>query len=33
MPLLKGHLDWLEHIRTEASDAGIQLSVCVLEYG
>lgn len=33
MPLLKGHLDWMEHLRNEALSAGVDLSVCVLEYG
>ncbi|KAL4894873.1 alpha/beta-hydrolase [Aspergillus ambiguus] len=32
MPLSKGHLEWIEHIRQEACDAGVQLNVCVLEY-
>lgn len=33
MPLSDGHLDWMAHIRTEAVNAGIELSVCILEYG
>jgi hypothetical protein len=33
MPLSKGHLDWMAHIRKEASNTGIELSVCILEYG
>jgi hypothetical protein len=33
MPLSKGHLDWMEHVRNEASTSGIELSVCLLEYG
>ncbi|KAL4959075.1 Alpha/Beta hydrolase protein [Aspergillus stella-maris] len=32
MPLSLGHLDWMEHVRTEAASAGLQLSVCALEY-
>ncbi|KAF9893638.1 hypothetical protein FE257_010950 [Aspergillus nanangensis] len=32
MPLSKGHLEWMAHIRNEASRAGVQLSVCILEY-
>lgn len=33
MPLSKGHLEWMAHVRKEALNAGIQLSVCILEYG
>ncbi|CEL11012.1 hypothetical protein ASPCAL14119 [Aspergillus calidoustus] len=33
MPLSEGHLQWLAHIRKEAANAGVQLSVCILEYG
>jgi hypothetical protein len=33
MPLSTGHLDWMAHVRREALNAGVQLSVCVLEYG
>jgi hypothetical protein len=33
MPLFKGHLDWMAYIRTEAANAEVQLSVCILEYG
>lgn len=33
MPLAKGHLDWMAYIRMEAANAGIELSVCILEYG
>jgi hypothetical protein len=33
MPLSKGHLDWMEHVRNEASASGIELNVCLLEYG
>lgn len=33
MPLSKGHLDWMAHVKKEASSSGIELSVCVLEYG
>ncbi|KAB8263702.1 alpha/beta-hydrolase [Aspergillus pseudonomiae] len=32
MPLSKAHLDWVEHIREEVCNAGIQLSACILEY-
>ncbi|KAE8325984.1 alpha/beta-hydrolase [Aspergillus sergii] len=32
MPLSKGHLDWMAHVKKQALDAGIQLSVCILEY-
>ncbi|OJI97979.1 hypothetical protein ASPVEDRAFT_49853 [Aspergillus versicolor CBS 583.65] len=32
MPLSKGHLDWMAYIKMEAEKAGIQLSVCILEY-
>ncbi|PLB54516.1 alpha/beta-hydrolase [Aspergillus steynii IBT 23096] len=32
MPLSEGHLDWMAHIRKEAGHAGIELSVCMLEY-
>lgn len=33
MPLSRGHLDWMAYIRTEAASAGLELSVCILEYG
>jgi hypothetical protein len=33
MPLAEGHLDWLAHIKKEATNAGVNLSVCILEYG
>jgi hypothetical protein len=33
MPLSKGHLNWMAYIKMEAEKAGIQLSVCILEYG
>ncbi|KAJ5383227.1 catalytic protein [Penicillium concentricum] len=33
MPLSDGHLDWMGHVRNEAADYGIELSVCILEYG
>ncbi|OQE37300.1 hypothetical protein PENCOP_c010G01413 [Penicillium coprophilum] len=33
MPLSDGHLDWMAHVRNEAANFGIQLSVCILEYG
>lgn len=33
MPLSKGHMDWMEYTRTEAANGGVQLSVCVLQYG
>jgi hypothetical protein len=26
-------LDWMARVRKEALDAGVQLSVCILEYG
>ncbi|KAL3478868.1 Alpha/Beta hydrolase protein [Aspergillus californicus] len=32
MPLSEGHLKWMAHVRMEAANAGIQLSVCILEY-
>jgi primosomal replication protein N len=32
MPLSEGHLEWMAHTRTEAANAGIELSVCILEY-
>ncbi|KAL5363161.1 alpha/beta-hydrolase [Aspergillus floccosus] len=32
MPLSKGHLDWMAHVRNEALRAGVELSVCILEY-
>ncbi|KAJ5675493.1 hypothetical protein N7462_008390 [Penicillium macrosclerotiorum] len=33
MPLSKGHLDWMAHVRNEAINAGVELSVCILAYG
>lgn len=33
MPLSEGHLEWMAHVRLEAANAGIQLGVCILEYG
>lgn len=33
MPLSDGHLDWMAYVRKEAVNAGIELSVCILEYG
>lgn len=33
MPLSKGHLDWMTHVRNEAISAGVELSVCILAYG
>lgn len=33
MPLSPGHLDWMAYITDKASDAGIQLATCLLEYG
>lgn len=33
MPLSTGHLDWMAHVKKEALDTGVQLSVCILEYG
>ncbi|KAL2853404.1 Alpha/Beta hydrolase protein [Aspergillus pseudoustus] len=32
MPLSRGHLDWMDYVRKEAVAAGVELSVCVLEY-
>ncbi|KAL4801252.1 Alpha/Beta hydrolase protein [Aspergillus unguis] len=32
MPLSKGHLDWMGHMRNEALNAGVELSVCILAY-
>ncbi|KAL4820743.1 alpha/beta-hydrolase [Aspergillus spinulosporus] len=32
MPLSKGHLEWMAHVRLQAANAGIQLSVGILEY-
>jgi hypothetical protein len=33
MPLSEGHLQWMAHTRTKAANVGIELSVCILEYG
>lgn len=33
MPLSPGHLDWMVYITDKASDAGIRLDICLLEYG
>lgn len=32
MPLSPGHLDWMDHVKTKASEACIELDICVLEY-
>lgn len=33
IPLSKEYLDWLAHVKNEASSSGIELSACILEYG
>lgn len=33
MPLSEAHLDWMAYLRTEAVNAGVDMSVCILEYG
>lgn len=33
MPLSTGHLDWMAHVRNEAINAGVELSVCIIAYG
>ncbi|GAT25288.1 hypothetical protein RIB2604_01902420 [Aspergillus luchuensis] len=32
MPLSEAHLDWMSYLRTEAVNAGVDMSVCILEY-
>ena len=26
------HLDWMDHTKTKASEAGVEIDICVLEY-
>lgn len=33
MPMNPGHLGWMNYIRNEAIAAGVDLSVCLLQYG
>ncbi|PGH17754.1 hypothetical protein AJ79_00895 [Helicocarpus griseus UAMH5409] len=32
MSLNEGHLEWMTHIRKSSADAGVELSICLLEY-
>ncbi|OJJ76868.1 hypothetical protein ASPBRDRAFT_190214 [Aspergillus brasiliensis CBS 101740] len=32
MPLSEAHLDWMTYLRREAINAGVDMSVCILEY-
>lgn len=33
MPLSPGHLDWMAYVNDETGKAGVELDLCVLEYG
>ncbi|CAK41906.1 catalytic protein [Aspergillus niger ATCC 1015] len=32
LPLSEAHLDWMAYLRNEAANAGVDMSVCILEY-
>lgn len=32
LPMSPAHLDWMDHTKTKASEAGVEIDICVLEY-
>ena len=32
MPMDRGHMDWMAYVKGEAAKAGVEISVCILEY-
>jgi hypothetical protein len=33
MPLSEGHLDWMKYTHQKCNEAGLNVSVAILEYG